>query len=82
MQDKKMTKEYMLLAIPVELLEESGLCGGELIQITAERKKIVIEGIEDTGDMVCDGDCGGCPVYATQGENCPNKNYGYAGGNV
>ena len=39
MQVKKMTKEYMLLAIPVELLEESGLCGGELIQITAEENR-------------------------------------------
>ena len=48
---------------------------GGLIQITAEEGRLILEtvSVEDE-EIVCDGECEDCPVYETEGENCPNLN--------
>lgn len=81
MQSKAIKTEYVLLAIPVEAVEESGISEGTLLQITAEEGKIHIEKVTDTSDFVCDGDCENCPVNETECDgdcdSCPcNDNCG------
>ena len=36
MQDQKLTGNFVLMTVPVEAVEESGILNGGLIQITAE----------------------------------------------
>ncbi len=66
MQNPKLTTECVLLSVPVDILEEAGICEGDLIQITAERGRIVITNNTDTDDYICDGICEDCPIS----ENC------------
>lgn len=75
MQDQKLTGNFVLMTVPVEAVEESGILNGGLIQITAEEGRLVFEtvSVEDE-DIVCDGECEDCPVYETEGDDCPNLN--------
>ena len=75
MQDQKLTGNFVLMTVPVEAVEESGILNGGLIQITAEEGRLVFEAVSvEDEDIVCDGECEDCPVYETEGENCPNLN--------
>lgn len=75
MQDKKLTGNFVLMTVPVEAVEESGILNGGLIQITAEEGRLVFEAVSvEDEDIVCDGECEDCPVYETEGDDCPNLN--------
>ena len=65
MQDQKVTQQYAFLSVPVEALEDAGISGGSLLEITAEKNKVSIRAVEDMSDFVCDGDCENCPVSGT-----------------
>ena len=75
MQNQKLTGKFVLMTVPVEAIEESGILNGGLIQITAEEGRLILEtvSVEDE-EIVCDGECEDCPVYETEDENCPNLN--------
>ena len=66
MQDQKLTGNFVLMTVPVEAVEESGILNGGLIQITAEEGRLILEtvSVEDE-EIVCDGECEDCPVYET-----------------
>jgi len=75
MQDQKLTGNFVLMTVPVEAVEESGILNGGLIQITAEEGRLVFEAVSvEEEDIVCDGECEDCPVYETEGDDCPNLN--------
>ena len=75
MQDQKLTGNFVLMTVPVEAVEESGILNGGLIQITAEDGRLVFEAVSvEDEDIVCDGECEDCPVYETEGDDCPNLN--------
>lgn len=75
MQNQKLTGKFVLMTVPVESVEESGILNGGLIQITAEKGRLILEtiGVADE-EIVCDGECEDCPVYETEGKACPNLN--------
>ncbi len=73
MQNKKVEQDYIMVSIPKEVIEQSGITNEQMVQITASKGKIVIEAVDDIGDVVCDNDCKDCPVYEIEGDNCPNK---------
>ena len=64
MQNKKVN-EFTLISVPKEALEDAGIVDGSVLQIYADGKKLVIEKLIDTGEIVCDGDCDNCPVNET-----------------
>ena len=75
MQDQKLTGNFVLMTVPVEAVEESGILNGGLIQITAEEGRLVIETVStEDEEIVCDGECEDCPVYEIEGDDCPNLN--------
>lgn len=62
MQNKKIKQEFVLLAVPAELILAAGIFGNGLVQMYAEGNKLVIENQEDLSDFVCDGNCKSCPM--------------------
>ena len=80
MQGKKVN-EYLLLSIPLDMLEEAGIREESVIQMSAAGGKILIEAVsrDDTEDFVCDGDCESCPLNTTDCdgdcESCPCSEY-------
>ena len=79
MQDQKVKQQYAFLSVPVEALEDTGISGGSLLEITVEENKLIIRAVTDMKDFVCDGDCENCPVNSTDCdgdcENCPCKDH-------
>lgn len=76
MQDKGfMTNEYVLFSVPVEMLDEAGICQESVIQISAGNGRIIINSVKDAGDFICDGGCEDCPMSEIDCdgdcENCP-----------
>lgn len=57
---------FVMIPVPLEAIEESGIAPGDLIQITASDGRITIEAVTDSEDFVCDGDCENCPVNMTE----------------
>lgn len=75
MQNQKLTGNFVLMTVPVEAIEESGILNGGLIQITAEKGRLILEAVSvEDEEIVCDGECEDCPVYEAEGDNCPNRN--------
>lgn len=60
----KVTWPFVLLTVPMDVLEDSGIDLDGVLQFTAEDGKIVIETVspEDVEDYLCDGDCESCPL--------------------
>ena len=56
--------EYMLLSVPIDMLEEAGICSESVIQMRAQKGQIIIDAVRDMPDCVCDTDCMGCPCEA------------------
>ncbi len=73
MQDKTLEEDFVMLAVPIEVIEESGIADGKVLQFTAEKGKIIIENVDRIDDIVCLNDCKDCPIYEQMGEKCPNK---------
>lgn len=70
MQDKKV-EEFVLITVPKETLEDAGITASSVLQIYADGKKIVIERLTETGEIVCDGNCVDCPINETDCDgNC------------
>ena len=71
MQGKKVT-DYLLLSIPLDMLEEAGISEESVIQMSAVSGKILIKAVsrDDAEDFVCDGDCESCPCseYCAESE--------------
>lgn len=62
MQNTKLSMDCVLLSVPVDVFCEAGIADCDLVQITAEKGKIVITAEPDTDNFVCDGICEDCPI--------------------
>lgn len=62
MQNPVNTNEFALISVPVELLEEAGICEGDVMQMFVEDGRLVIEPLYDDDDFLCDDDCANCPL--------------------
>lgn len=75
MQDKEMSVDIVMLAVPADMMEEAGINDGSTMQMYAKDGKLIIEKADDMSDTVCNGDCESCPVSKTDCdtdcENCP-----------
>ena len=69
------TATFVMVPIPLEVLEESGIDIGDLVQFTSGDGIVVMEAVTDLSDFVCDGDCENCPVDQIECNNdcehCP-----------
>ena len=75
MQNKRMKHEFVLLAVPAELLLEAGIFEGDALIMYTAGGKLVIENDEDA--FICSGDCEHCPANEAdcdgECEDCPCK---------
>ena len=65
MQKSTQMNDYVLLAVPAEVMEELELDPFSTIQYSISRGRLIIEPIDAEQDMVCFGNCCRCP-----GRNC------------
>lgn len=74
MQDKKLnSNEFILLAIPTEILEEAGVSQAGILYISARKGTIVIKAAENEDDYICDGNCEECEFFNMDcDEDCAN----------
>lgn len=74
MQSKELKKEYILFAVPTELLLEAGILEGNPVQMYVDGSKLIIENMdEEISDIVCDCDCDNCPIGQIDcDEDCGN----------
>ncbi len=78
---RKTVNAYLLLSVPLELLEEAGISEESVIQMSAADGKILIQAVSrnDTEDFVCGGDCENCPFGEIdcegECESCPCAEY-------
>lgn len=64
MQERNgMNREFLLLSVPLDMLEEAGIAEDSILQMSARRGSICISGAYDTSDLVCDGCCETCPCF-------------------
>ena len=56
-------RAFLLLSVPLDLLEEAGISEDSILQMSAQRGRICISGMDDTGEVVCDGRCEICPCF-------------------
>lgn len=61
---------YLLLSVPLELLEEAGISQDSIVQMRAGKGQIVVDAVRPDPLYVCDGDCDNCPCYDTRREVC------------
>lgn len=59
-----MKAKMMNIAIPVEVLEESGLDLSAVLELESGEGALVIRNATGVESFVCDGDCEGCPFAA------------------
>ena len=62
MQDTVKRNEFVLLSVPTELADEVGIYGGEVLEMSAEHGRLIIEPLVDDDDFICDDDCENCPL--------------------
>lgn len=60
MQDKRLKQEYVLIAVPEQLLLEAGIFESDAILMYVSEDRLVIE--HDDEEFICDGDCEDCPM--------------------
>ena len=58
--ENKATELYVLLAVPLDVLEEAEIDLTGVIQFTVVDGKIVIENVDDPSDFPCAGMCESC----------------------
>ena len=61
MQKSTQMNDYVLLAVPAEVMEELELDPFSTIQYSISRGRLIIEPIDAEQDMVCFGNCCRCP---------------------
>lgn len=54
--------DFVLMAIPSEVLEEAKILPNALIQYHADDGKIIMEMVDEVTPLVCNGECDECPV--------------------
>lgn len=59
MQNKKLKHEFVMLAVPADLLLEAGIFEGDSIAVSVESGRLIIENYDEP---ICDGDCENCPL--------------------
>ena len=64
MQDKKMKTEIVLLPCLPKCFSKRDL-EAILCEMYVDGRKLIIENLDDVGDIVCEGDCEDCPVDQT-----------------
>ncbi len=62
MQNKKMNQEYVLLAVPANLLIQAGIFEGDSIAMHTEGNKLIVENYDEDEEYICNGDCENCPM--------------------
>ncbi len=69
---------FVMIPVPLEALEDSGIDIGDLVQFTVSDGRITMEAVVDLEDFVCGGDCESCPVNMTECDDdcghCPCQN--------
>lgn len=65
MQDKKVTKEYVLVSVPAELLVTAGIFAGDAIQMYVEGDRLILESSENAGGISSNGGYEKCPAGET-----------------
>ena len=64
MQERRgMNREFLLLSVPLDMLEEAGISEDSILQMSAQRGSIRISSAYDTSDLICDGRCEICPCF-------------------
>ena len=61
MQKSTQMNDYVLLAVPAEVMEGLELDPFSTIQYSISRGRLIIEPIDAEQDMVCFGNCCRCP---------------------
>lgn len=64
-------KDFVLMAIPSEVLEEAQIMPNALIQYHADEGKIIMEMVDEVLPLACSGECDDCPV---KGQRILEKN--------
>ena len=68
-------KDFVLMAIPSEVLEEAQIMPNALIQYHADEGKIIMEMVDEVLPLACSGECDDCPVSTLDCDgdckNCP-----------
>lgn len=65
MQNQDIKDEFILLAVPKELLCAVQIFAGDPVQMHVENKKLIIENLDDLSGFVCNGDCKDCFIHET-----------------
>ena len=61
MQNTKMT-ECVWVSIPIEVLAKANLQEGGVFQIYASQGRVILENVQESEGIICDGDCNTCPM--------------------
>lgn len=63
MQNQMKNKDaFILISVPVELLEEADICAGDALQMYVDDGCIVIEPLDKAEELICSEDCENCPL--------------------
>ena len=60
-------KDFVLMAVPSEVLEEAQIMPNALIQYHADEGRIIMEMVDEVLPLACSGECEECPV---KGQRC------------
>ena len=55
-------KDFVLMSIPSDVLEEAGIQPNALIQYHADEGKVIMEMVDEIVPIACSGECDECPV--------------------
>ncbi|MCI9126157.1 MAG: hypothetical protein HFG28_03035 [Eubacterium sp.] len=66
---KQVTDAFVFLPVPAELLEDARINVFLPLQFDISEEKLIVENVEDVGEIVCNGNCYGCPMSETRYDN-------------
>lgn len=66
---KQIISDFVFLPVPTEQLAEAKINVFLPMQYYVSEGKLVVENVKDVGEVVCDGDCGGCPMSEMEYSN-------------
>lgn len=70
---EQLNDQFALISVPLELLYETGIAEGEIIQMSVDNGRLIIEPAE-SGDFICNNDCSSCPLADKCEESEASKN--------
>lgn len=59
---KQVTDVLVFLPVPAELMKEAGINVILPLQFDVSEGKLIVENVEDVGEIVCNGECSRCPM--------------------